>query len=429
MATTTLNTLLPEFAKRNGFYVGSFTTTTDVTGSDKVITSTGLINSGYDDDDSLIDYWIRITSGTDDDAIRRVDDYTGSTGSCTVASGGNLSSGSSVTFEVYTRDPQEIIDALNSARTALYPSVHQVIYERDVTGETFRSKYPVPSTIHSVSKLWYEPRIQSSWADNLVENLDSDFEGDLSDFTATNATLSVETETNSPNNQMVWDGTQSGKIVVANGNTGYVSLTIANPSNYEGQEINVSLWVHALTVSGATVKAAVRIDGGSWTVGTGHGGDGWERLSVSTSPQGINTSIDVGLEIVNSTGADYHVYADELVATAGRTENAYPQARLITNWYPEGANVVIPAGVPENTNLLFEGVAPLSSVNAGTDTMEIGANRYEILFQSAMAVLTSGEFQESDDGELNTVQRRNTHARNRIQENTMVVPTRIRTVV
>ena len=91
--------------------------------------------------------------------------------------------------------------------------------------------------------------------------------------------------------------------------------------------------------------------------------------------------------------------------------------------------MVIPAGVPENTNLLFEGVAPLSSVNAGTDTMEIGANRYEILFQSAMAVLTSGEFQESDDGELNTVQRRNTHARNRIQENTMVVPTRIRTVV
>lgn len=429
MATTTLNTLLPEFAKRHGYWVGSFTTTTDITGSDKVLVSTGLVNAGYDDDDALTDYWVRFTSGADDDEVRRVDDYTGSTGSCTLAAGSNLSSGSSITFEVYTRDPKEIIDALNSARTALYPLVHQVVYERDVTGETFRTKYPVPSTIHSVSKLWYEPRIQSSWADNLVDNLDSDFEGDLSDFTATNATLSKETETNSPNNQMVWDGTQAGKILVTDGNTGYVSLTVANPTNYEGEEINVSLWVHALSVSGATVKAAVRIDGGSWTVGTEHGGDGWERLSVAASPQGISTSIDVGLQVVNATGADYHVYADELVTTAGRTENAYPQARLITNWYPEAANVVIPSGVPENANLLIEGTAPLSSVSAGTDTMEIGANRYEILFQSAMAVLTSGEFQESDDGELNTVQRRNTHARNRIQENTMVVPTRIRTVV
>ena len=53
MATTTLNTLLPEFAKRHGYWVGSFTTTTNITGSDKVIVSTGLISSGYDDDDMI----------------------------------------------------------------------------------------------------------------------------------------------------------------------------------------------------------------------------------------------------------------------------------------------------------------------------------------------------------------------------------------
>ena len=56
MATTTLNTLLPEFAKRHGYWVGGFTTTTNITGSDKVIVSTGLVSSGYDDDDALIDY-------------------------------------------------------------------------------------------------------------------------------------------------------------------------------------------------------------------------------------------------------------------------------------------------------------------------------------------------------------------------------------
>ena len=61
--------------------------------------------------------------------------------------------------------------------------------------------------------------------------------------------------------------------------------------------------------------------------------------------------------------------------------------------------------------------------------MEVGENRYEVLFQSAMAVLSSGEFNESDDNELNALQRRNTHSRNRVSESTMVVPTRIRTVV
>ena len=429
MATTTLNTLLPEFAKRHGYWVGGFTTTTNITGSDKVIVSTGLVSSGYDDDDALIDYWIRITSGTDDDAVRRIDDYTGSSGSCIVASGASLSSGSSITFEVYTRDPNDIIDALNTARTALYPAIHKVVYERDISGEVDRTKYTVPSTIHSVSKLWYEPRLKSNWADNLVGTLDADFEGDLTDFTTSSATLTAETETTSPNNQMVWHGTQSGKILVANGSTGYAYLAVPSPTNYEGEEINISFWAHSLSVSGATVKATTRTDSGSWSVGSSHGGDGWERLSVSVSPQGIDTSIHVGVQIVNGSGADYHVYMDELIATSGRTDNPYPQAQIIKQWYPENSSVVIPSGVPENSNLLIEGVAPVSSVSSGTDTMEVGENRYELLFQSAMAVLSSGEFNESDDNELNALQRRNTHSRNRVSESTMVVPTRIRTVV
>ena len=120
---------------------------------------------------------------------------------------------------------------------------------------------------------------------------------------------------------------------------------------------------------------------------------------------------------------------DELVTTAGRADNPYPQAQIIKQWYPENSSVVIPSGVPENSNLLIEGVAPVSSVSSGTDTMEVGENRYELLFQSAMAVLSSGEFNESDDNELNALQRRNTHSRNRVSESTMVVPTRIRTVV
>ena len=121
MATTTLDTLLPEYGRRKGVYVGSFTTTSNPTGSAKTLTSTGLLSAGYNSDDDLNDYWVRITSGTDDDLIRRVDDHTGSTGVLTLAAGASISSGTNVTFEVYTEDPQLLVNELNSARASDTP--------------------------------------------------------------------------------------------------------------------------------------------------------------------------------------------------------------------------------------------------------------------------------------------------------------------
>ena len=429
MATTTLNTLLPEYARRKGVYVGSFTTTSNPSGSAKTLTSTGLISSGYNSDDDLNDHWVRITSGTDDDELRRIDDHTGSTGVLTLASGTNLSSGTNVTFEIYTEDPQLLINELNSARSSAFPALHRVIHDRDVTGASQQKRFAIPTNILEVNRLYAEPRLKSSFADNIIETLDCDFEGDLTDFTSTSVTLAAETETNAPANQMVFDGSQSGKVTVAASTTGYLNLAVPSPTNYVGEELNLSLWVYATTITSVTVKAAVRTDSGSWTLGTEHGGDGWERLSVSLTDHSISSTIHVGIQVVNGSGAAYVCYTDEWVATAGRTENPYPQANPVVNWRKEGTDVVIPGGIPGYNNLLFVGIAPLSSVSAGTDTMEIGEDRYQILFQAAMEVATEAEFDDLDDNELNQIQRRNTHARNRLLENAMVLPSTRRTVV
>ena len=431
MATTTLDTLLPEYGRRKGVYVGSFTTTSNPTGSAKTLTSTGLLSAGYNSDDDLNDYWVRITSGTDDDLIRRVDDHTGSTGVLTLAAGASISSGTNVTFEVYTEDPQLLVNELNSARASAFPALHRVIHDRDVTGASQQKRFVIPTSILEVTRLYTEPRLESSFADNIIGTLDCDFEGDFTDFTDTtlSATLSAETETNAPDNQMVFAGSQSGKLHVAASTTGYLYLVVPSPTNYIGEELNLSLWVYATTVTSVTVKAAIRTDSGSWTVGTAHGGDGWERLSVSLTDHSIASNIHVGIQLVNGSGAAYVCYTDEWVATAGRTDNPYPQAVSLTNWWKEGASVVVPAGVPGNQNLLFVGIAPLSSVSAGSDTMEIGEDRYQILFQSAVEVATEAEFDDLDDGDLNLTQRRNTHARNRQTENAMVLPSTRRTVV
>jgi hypothetical protein len=429
VATTTLDILLPEYARRKGVWVGSFTTTSNPSGSAKTLTSTGLESAGYNADDDLNDHWARITSGTDDDDIRRVDDHTGSGGVLTLASGANLSSGSSITFEVYTEDPQLLINELNSARSLAFPSLHRVIHDRDSTGASLQKRYEVPSTILEVTRLYSEPRLHTSIADNVVGTLDCDFEGALTDFTSSSATLAEESETNTPDNQMVFDGSASGKITVTNGNTGYVYLVVPSPTNYEGEELNLTIWAYALSVTSVTVKAAIRTDAGTWSVGTAHGGDGWERLSVDMSDHSLSSSIHVGIQIVNGSSSDYVCYTDEWIATAGRTENPYPQANPITNWHKEGTMLVIPDGVSASQNLLIIGIAPLSSVSAGSDTMEVGEDRYQLLFQAAVEAATEAEFDDLDDGELNLTQRRNTHARNRKTESAMVLPSTRRTVV
>lgn len=424
MAESSLNTLLPLFAKRIGAYIGSFTTTTDPDGTAKTLTSTGFGDAGYNEDGDLEDHWFRITSGSDNDIFRRCDSFSGASGAgvATLAAGVNVSSGEDVTFEVYTRNPQELIDFLNAARYSAFPDLHRVIVDRDTTEQSGKTRYAIPSNIITPQRLYEERRLASGSSDSIIDSLDDDFEGDLTDFTSTNATLTAETETASPDNPMVWAGSQSGKIVVASGATGYVYLTVPNPTNYIGQEINLSLWLHALTVASVTVKAAVRTDAGSWSVGSSHGGDAWERLSVALSDQSISSSIHVGVEIVNGSADDYVVYTDEWLATAGRTENPYKSGDPILNWRREGDDLVIPDGVGQNMQLVVEGIGNMSAVAVGTDTMEVGEERYELLWQSAVEAMTESGFFEMDNSELMTEQKLNTHARNRRKENAMVLP-------
>ena len=87
MATTTLDNLLPQFGRAIGAFIGSFTTTTAIggTGSLTVVISTELRDSGFTNDDALNDTFIKITSANNDDTVRRVTDYTASSGTITVS--------------------------------------------------------------------------------------------------------------------------------------------------------------------------------------------------------------------------------------------------------------------------------------------------------------------------------------------------------
>ena len=89
MATTSLNTMLPAFGRTIGAFIGSFTTTTAIAANTSVV-STELTDSGFNNDDSLNDTFIKITSANNDDTVRRVTDYTASSGTMLVIISTNM---------------------------------------------------------------------------------------------------------------------------------------------------------------------------------------------------------------------------------------------------------------------------------------------------------------------------------------------------
>ena len=145
--TTTLSAMLPKFGRRVGAYIGSFSTTTAITTNTSII-ATGLRDLGFTDDDVLNDSFLKITSGNNLNEVRLVSDYTGSSGTITVA-GTNLTADGSTgtTFEIYRYDPDQLRDAINDAANQAYPALFKRIDDRTHTVAPGQARYARPSSI------------------------------------------------------------------------------------------------------------------------------------------------------------------------------------------------------------------------------------------------------------------------------------------
>jgi hypothetical protein len=413
MGTTTLNTILPQFARYIGAYIGSFSTTTNIT------TSTALISTGltayFEDNDTLNDTFVRILGTENDGVVRSVLDHTGSTGALDLR-GVNLAAESgSKDFEIYRYDPTILLEHLNDARLHAFPSLYKKVHDRTLTGHPEQRNYLRPTSIqpHFVRKIYVEDRIPAStYGDNIVSSLDCDFEGDLSDWSNSNITLSAEAETTGPDNYVVFAGQQSGKMVVGASSVGTSYLTVASPTNYDGEELNVSVWVYSKTAS--RVSAAISIDSGSATTGSTHSGRGWERLTVSTNLSDVSSSIRVGVHATSGTALV--IYADELIAIAGPSESPRTHEQPIPNWREEGDDIYIPHKISESKQIVISGMGLLSSLSSGSDTTEIDGQQLQRLYAYAATSFFQGDIDQFTEDGLNAAQRRWTHYNNRIIE-------------
>lgn len=410
--------MLPEFARRVGSFIGSFTTTTPIAASTSVI-STGLASRGNVDDDALNEHFVRITSGANLDVIRFVSDYTATTSTITV-SGPVLTtdSATNVTFEVYRLDPARLIGHLNDAAHAAFPALHQEINDRTLNTGAAQRYYTRPSSVPArwVRQIYLSSRLRAkSFGNNLLQTLNCDFENGTDDWASTNITFSAESAgSGQPDNYVVLDSGKSGKLVVTVSSTGTLLLTVPSGTTYIGQEVNFVVWVYSKTASRAA--ACVQESGTTVATGTTHGGAGWEQLSVSRVIAQGSTSVKVGITI--SSGVAFTCWADEAIAVSGPSEPPHDTDFALMEWQEEGDYIHLLESVPPERALLIRGAAPLSTVAIGTDTMQINETHRKLLYMYAAAELYQGDIDITVDTEQEAALRRWKHYRNRAEEAT-----------
>ena len=422
MATTTLDTMLPGFARYIGAFVGSFTTTTNIAGNTSLI-STSLTDTGFNNDDALNDTFARITSGNNDETVRLVTDYTASTGALTL-SGTNLTADSgSATFEIYRYDPSQLKDMLNDAREDVFPRLYKEVNDLSLTLAGHQYRYGRPTSIRKgfVRQIFEEPRIDAkSFANNIVQTLNCDFETwtdstTPADWVNSNFTsISQESETTAPDNYMVFAGTNSARFQVQASAVNTALLTVPDGTNYQGEEINVGIYVYSKTAS--RISAAIQIDSDSISTGTTHSGGGWERLTHTLDAKDLDTSIKVGLHVTSDSDA-FVFYADEMVATAGQSEVPSLLGAPLLNWREEGDTIVIKSSISNSDRSLHvRGMGLLSSVSSGSDTMEIDQQQARLLINQAAALWFQQDIDQLDIADLNAAQRRQTHFQNLVNQ-------------
>jgi hypothetical protein len=414
MGTTTLNVALPQFARFIGAYIGSFSTTTTIS-TDTSVISTGLRDAGFTDNDSLNDAFIRINGTNNSDVRRMVSDYTGSTGAIAVTGTSLSAESGSVTFELYRYDADQLVDALNDAVDYVFPTLYAEKNDRTLTARAEQHDYVRPTSIQPgyVTSISAEPRVTAKgFGDNMAGTLDCDLEeSGTDDWTVSNGTLAKEAETSSPDNFMVFDGQRSGKLTPSASAVCTAYLTDPNPANYDGEEVNVSLWAYSKTAS--RLSAAIKVDSGSATTGSTHSGGGWERLAVSATIGDPASSISYGPYITSGTA--FVCYFDEVIAVAGPSEPPRPESVPLGLWRERGDNLYI-RGAPSDWNLLVTGQGKLSTVSSGTDTFEVNGDQLRRLYSFAAEEFFQSDLDQMDLSELNAAQRRWTHFHNRVLE-------------
>lgn len=372
--TTTLANLRKGLLQETGVYYSSTTTgdgaaTTNVTDASLA----DLIAS------PSANQWVLITSGTYAQEDRRVSSYTAGTITVNRAYSGTIASG--VTYELMPYEPSRVTDALNYARLSAYPYVHRLLDDETLFTQENQMRYTIPSTIKDVHQVYTVSHVSSSIDENLLGD-----DGEFEDWTstsnpdnwtaATNLTLSEITD-----DDFVRHGDSACKCV-ANTSAGYHTYSVSTYASYGGMKLSYVEDVYCLESD--RVRVGI-YDGTTTTYSSYHGGNGWERLTVTAEIGSSPSELTVG--VYNAAGTAHTFYRDEAILTIN-TRPVYQRGYELRLWKQKG-NVLEFLSPPTVGQIRVLGTGYLSSVTHGTDTgtMEADDPQTFILYAEAMLYL------------------------------------------
>jgi len=399
--TTTWQSAIRDISRELG-HVDDFDTTTNIT-TDTSVISTEL-SALYDQDDFFIGWFILIRGTNNDEVIRRVTDYAASTGTITVA-GANLQAESgSMTCELHRFEPRRIREMFNRARQDLFPHVSMVRrYDALVTAE-WQNLFTLPNILRGKPLQVYLGSRPT--ADDVVDNLftDGGFENwssatALSSWTlaGTNASVNREQETTSPRNYMVLQDSYSARVVSADSGVTTVRQQVTPDVAAESTHVHVTVWVYCDTASRVSADL-VGSQGGL------HTGNGWERLTATTTTAQGATTITGGVHC--TAGAQIDFYVDEAIMISGPTEPYGDDFVPLRNWKwtppVEGAGnggiLEFAHPLPEKQRILIFGRDLLSAVTADSDTFEVDADLLMPLYDRTRQLLSEDAANSSFSG-------------------------------
>ncbi len=388
MATTTWSSIREDIAKDFGF-IKVDTTGSSIDGT--VIYSTNL-QAYFPQDDALNGWYVHIDAGTNQYEIRRIADYESSNGSITIFGTAftDDSTARSISLFRYVH-PQIYKDNFNDAIRDIFPYISKTIDLKTISTGDVQREYTLPTKLKRIQQVevgsWPDAE---NYANNVLSNADFETWSNsttCTSWSATNLTITQESDTTSPNNYSVFAGSYSAKLQVAASTAGSLLQSVTPSVGVEGSEVHLGLWVYCNTAD----RVSAQISGSDVTstpvTGTAHSGTGWELLEVSAFIDNNGTAFSAGLSVTSGTAIAF--YCDEAIAIVGQSD-PFTKYYAPIDWWEyippsEGAStggtLVFKNSLRSFQGLRIKGLDQLSEASADTSTIEVGSEQLEPIIE------------------------------------------------
>jgi len=263
-------------------------------------------------DDTFNGKWIRFTSGDDENAIRRVTDYTASSYTLTILPALSATSTSGDTYEMWDDEfpPARVDDFINQAIIDATGHAYDPIENIELHGDGKQVRFDIPSNISMISRVEYRKSVSSTRIHSAGSTFDEATDGDF--------TQSLDTKDKK-------QGSQSLKMVIASGASAgdFVSDSISS-TNISGYD-TIEMWVKSTVATSAGNLKLLLDDSASCASPLetlsipALAADTWTFVRMSlANPETDTAIISVGLEYDSDLGA-CTVWIDDIVAVANDT--------------------------------------------------------------------------------------------------------------